>query len=89
MVQEASLSALCRQFGISRKTGYEWVGRFLGGCELGDRSRRPKHSPRAVAAAVEDATPAYGRCPSRVLGPEATGRVLGRARSASLPAFLL
>lgn len=61
MAQEASLSAQCRQFGISRKTGYKWIGRFLGGCELGDRSRRPKHSPRAVAAALEDAIVAARR----------------------------
>ncbi len=47
MAQEASLSALCRQFGISRKTGYEWIGRFLGGCELADRLRTaPRDSQR-------------------------------------------
>jgi transposase InsO family protein len=38
---------LCREFGISRKTGYKWKERFilegLGG--LGDVSRRPKTSP--------------------------------------------
>ena len=25
---ESSLAALCRDFGISRKTGYKWVERF-------------------------------------------------------------
>jgi transposase InsO family protein len=38
---------VCREFGISRKTGYKWKERFvlegLGG--LGDASRRPKTSP--------------------------------------------
>ena len=53
--QESSLSELCRRFGISRKTGYKWVGRFLAGCELGDRSRRPHSSPTATSAWLEDA----------------------------------
>jgi putative transposase len=26
--QERSVSALCRQFGISRKTGYKLIGRY-------------------------------------------------------------
>ena len=55
MKQESSLAELCRRFGISRKTGYKWVGRFLAGCELGDRSRRPHNSPAAVTAWLEDA----------------------------------
>jgi transposase InsO family protein len=55
MKQESSLSELCRKYGISRKTGYKWVGRFLAGCELGDRSRRPRNSPMAVSAWLEDA----------------------------------
>lgn len=42
---------LCREFGISRKTGYKWKERFL--CEglsgLGDESRRPKTSPEALS----------------------------------------
>jgi len=25
---EASVSALCREFGISRKTGYKWLKRY-------------------------------------------------------------
>jgi transposase InsO family protein len=49
------MAELCRRFGISRKTGYKWLGRFLDGCELDDRSRRPRHSPAAVAAWLEDA----------------------------------
>ena len=30
------------------------IGRFLAGCELEDRSRRPHNSPRATATALED-----------------------------------
>jgi putative transposase len=48
------MTELCQRFGISRKTGYKWLGRFLGGSELEDRSRRPKTSPKAVARWLED-----------------------------------
>ena len=42
---------LCREFGISRKTGYKWKERFLqeGLSGLGDQSRRPESSPREVS----------------------------------------
>jgi putative transposase len=53
--QQSSLAELCRKYGISRKTGYKWVDRFMSGCELVDRSRRPHRSPKAVAAWLEDA----------------------------------
>jgi transposase InsO family protein len=59
--RESSMRQLCRQFGISRKTGYKWATRYLAGCELVDRSRRPKSSPRAVAQALEDAIVAARR----------------------------
>lgn len=51
----AKLSALCRAYGISRKTGYKWIKRYreLGESGLGDRSRRPHHSPRQTAVQVE------------------------------------
>lgn len=55
MRREHSVAELCRRFGVSRKTGYKWVRRYLEGCELEDRSRRPRHSPTAVSAFVEDA----------------------------------
>jgi transposase-like protein len=44
----SNMSALCRHFGISRKTGYEWRKRYGEGAmeALQDRSRRPAHSPR-------------------------------------------
>jgi transposase InsO family protein len=42
------LSALCREFGISRPTGYLWRRRYEQSrtlTEIGERSRRPHHSP--------------------------------------------
>ena len=45
---------LCTEYGVSRKTGYKWLGRFreggLGG--LGDQSRRPHSSPSALSEDV-------------------------------------
>lgn len=49
-----NLSELCRQYGISRKTGDKWLRRYraAGPVGLHDRSRRPHSNPRAVEAAV-------------------------------------
>ncbi|HEX7072294.1 MAG TPA: IS481 family transposase [Rhodothermales bacterium] len=49
-----SMTELCDQYGISRKTGYKWVDRYEaeGRAGLVDRSRRPHHSPRATSARV-------------------------------------
>ena len=40
-----NFSSLCREFGISRKTGYKWVERNSQSCELSDRSHAPLHPP--------------------------------------------
>ena len=37
-----NFSSLCREFGISRATGYKWVSRYEDQEELTDRSRCPK-----------------------------------------------
>jgi transposase InsO family protein len=54
-VGDYGVTELCKRHGISRKTGYKWIKRFMAGCELGDRSSRPRHSPKAVAEWIEDA----------------------------------
>ena len=45
-----SVSELCRQFGISRKTGHKWLRRYRseGVAGLQDRSRAPQSNPRAL-----------------------------------------
>ena len=51
----ANVTATCRAFGISRKTGYKWLGRDAAAesvSELADRSRRPHHSPTRTSDAV-------------------------------------
>jgi transposase-like protein len=54
---DSSLSQLCRQFGISRKTAYKWIARFREGgwSALADRSKRPIHSPTRTEDSTEDA----------------------------------
>jgi transposase InsO family protein len=49
-----SMTELCEQYAISRKTGYKWVARFeaRGRAGLVDQSRRPHHSPRAPDPAL-------------------------------------
>lgn len=47
------IAQLCRQFGISRKTGYKWLARAAVGEGVASRSRRPHGSPAQTPAAVE------------------------------------
>jgi len=63
------ISALCREFGISRTSGHKWINRFKArGYEgLEEESRRPKSAPLATAedlvlAVLEarDAHPRWG-----------------------------
>lgn len=64
-----NISALCREFGISRKTGYKWLGRYgtAGKSGLLERSRRPKRMPaqtdermEAKVVAVREKHPHWG-----------------------------
>jgi len=52
-----NLSLLCRQFGVSRPTGYKWLERFgVWGFEsLSDKPRVPSSIPHRTALQVEDA----------------------------------
>jgi putative transposase len=47
LAKQVTFAELCRQYGISRKTGYKWVSRFqaTGIDGLVDESRRPLSSP--------------------------------------------
>jgi transposase InsO family protein len=52
-----SMTELVTQYGISRKTGYKWVGRYEWGgpAALVDQSRRPHQHPATTDAAVVQA----------------------------------
>ena len=64
---EKSFSALCRDYGISRKTGYKWLERAKSGAGLEDLPRTPFHSPNRTPSEMEaailaerDRHPAWG-----------------------------
>ena len=60
---EAPMSALCAAFGISRTTGYKWLGRYrsAGAAGLEDRSRAPHCHGREVAPEIAAAILALRR----------------------------
>src|SRR4051812_19568163 len=51
-----SVAELCRLYGISRKTGYKWIGRHEaeGTKGLQDQPRIAREQPNAVPAEVEE-----------------------------------
>lgn len=52
---DVPLAELCRRFGVSRPTGYRWLGRWRaeGVAGLVDRSRRPVWSPARTVGCME------------------------------------
>lgn len=52
---ERPMAELCREFGISRETGYKWWRRYQkqGAGGLEERSRKPHASPRRTAIDIE------------------------------------
>ena len=52
---EQSMSELCREFAISRPTGYEWLRRYRAGGvgAIREQSRRPQKSPCRTACGIE------------------------------------
>lgn len=51
-----SMTEVCEEFGISRKTGYKWLERYEqeGRTGLADRSSRPRQHPAQLSAKVID-----------------------------------
>ena len=49
------MEALCREFQVSRPTGYAWLRRYqVGGLvAVAERSRRPRHSPARTPVGIE------------------------------------
>jgi transposase-like protein len=55
---EEAIAELCREYGISRPTGYLWLKRYeqVGSVKgLAERSRRPVHSPQRTTEEIESA----------------------------------
>jgi transposase-like protein len=49
-----AITELCEHYGVSRKTGYKWIERYLrhGPAGLEERSRRPRRSPNETAEEI-------------------------------------
>lgn len=50
-----NFSALCREYGITRRTGYKWVTRYENQEPMSDQSRRPKNCPGKTSIELETA----------------------------------
>jgi transposase InsO family protein len=52
-----TITELCDLYGVSRKTGYKWIDRYLrqGPAGLTERSRRPWHSPNTTPPEIVEA----------------------------------
>lgn len=50
-----SVTQVCREMGVSRKTAYKWLERYRADPQavLSELSRRPRHSPRRTALEIE------------------------------------
>lgn len=49
-----NFSSLCREFGITRATGYKWVKRFENNEDLSNRSKRPIITPSKTSEEIEN-----------------------------------
>jgi transposase InsO family protein len=54
--RDETFAMVCRRFGISRKTGYKWLGRYeVAGVEgLIERSRAPLNHPQALTETIAE-----------------------------------
>ena len=50
LIDGCNFSRLCREYHISRTTGYEWVNRYKDGYDLKDRSHAPRNRPHKTSA---------------------------------------
>lgn len=85
-VEGVNLAALCRSFGVSRKTGYKWLKRWRlegkGGLE--NQSRQPHHSPLQTNAEVEQLVVEL-RKKHPLWGGRTLRRILQNQRHAEIP----
>lgn len=51
--KEASMSALCKEYGVSRPTGYEWLKRYQSG-QLSDKSHARRGTGNQTAEETEE-----------------------------------
>ena len=84
LAQEASKSALCREYGISRPTGDKWLARYQAGEALEDRSRAPIRTPGRTSGEMEELIVAY-RQTHPAIGAKKIRRILENKGYQQLP----
>jgi len=80
----SNFSALCREFGITRRTGRKWVERYELHQPLTDRSRRPHTTPTRTSENVEQRILAL-RADNPGWGAKTIHTVLSNAGYTNLP----
>ena len=90
---DANVAALCRRYGVSRKTAYKWLARSraagtgsAAAAALADRSRRPKSSPTRTRDDVEQLVVALRRQHPAWGARKLTRRLADLGHGADLPA---
>jgi len=83
---EANISALCREYGISRQTGHKWLRRFQtqGYAGLEEESRRPHSSPLCTGEEIVIRILEL-RDRHQTWGPDKISRVLRRTLGEEAP----
>ena len=84
--EEKSMRELCKEFSISRKTGYKWLNRYrmLGVAGMRELSRRPIHCPHKTQLAVEKLILSIRR-KHRTWGPKKIQDLLLKVHQVSKP----
>src|SRR3970282_1044067 len=82
-----SVTELCDLYGVSRKTAYKWIDRYLrqGPAGLEERSRRPHASPNRTDEVIVAATLEARRRPPSWGGKQRPALVHKRRRDWDLP----
>jgi transposase InsO family protein len=82
---EQTMTELCRQFEVSRETGYVWLRRYRqhGAAGLLELNRAPERHPNQTAAAIEQAVLELRQAHMR-WGPRKLKRILERDQAGRL-----
>ena len=82
-----SITELCELYGISRKTGYKWIDRYVrhGPAGLEESSRRPRRSPNQTSEGIVSAILAARRRHPRWCGKKLLALLHRRHPRWSLP----
>lgn len=85
LTDEVSFSQLCREYSITRRTGYKWLNRYLNGESLNNKSKAPFNSPNKTPESQEQLV-LSARESHPAWGPRKLRKALENAGHTNLPA---